>query len=109
MPSITKRTYADRAAVHPIPVAQQLLAVCDRKQTNLCVSVDVTSKQSLLRIADAAGPYCCCIKVHLPTPARIMRMGKLTKRVCRRISTLSRTLTATSSSNSRPSQTSTTF
>ena len=66
MPSITKRTYADRAAAHPIPVAQQLLAVCDRKQTNLCVSVDVTSKQSLLRIADAAGPYCCCIKVRLP-------------------------------------------
>ena len=63
MPSITKRTYADRAAAHPIPVAQQLHAVCDRKQTNLCVSVDVTSKQSLLRIADAAGPYCCCIKV----------------------------------------------
>ncbi|GAA5870261.1 hypothetical protein JCM3774_004626 [Rhodotorula dairenensis] len=65
MPSVTKRTYADRAASHPIPVAQQLLAVCDRKQTNLCVSVDVTSKASLLRIADAAGPYCCCIKTHI--------------------------------------------
>lgn len=63
MPSVTKQTYADRAAAHPIPVAQQLLAVCDRKKTNLCVSVDVTSKASLLRIADAAGPYCCCIKV----------------------------------------------
>lgn len=65
MPSVTKRTYADRAANHPIPVAQQLLAVCDRKRTNLCVSVDVTSKASLLRIADAAGPYCCCIKTHI--------------------------------------------
>jgi orotidine-5'-phosphate decarboxylase len=76
MPSITKRTYADRAAAHPIPVAQQLLAVCDRKQTNLCVSVDVTSKQSLLRIADAAGPYCCCIKVGGRRPPSMRERGK---------------------------------
>ena len=63
MPSITKRTYGSRAAAHPIPVAQQLLACCERKQTNLCVSVDVTKKAALLRIAAAAGPYICCVKV----------------------------------------------
>lgn len=63
MPSITTRTYAERASKHPIPVAKQLLEICDRKTTNLCVSVDVTSKAGLLRIAEAAGPYCCCIKV----------------------------------------------
>ncbi|GAA5855679.1 hypothetical protein JCM9279_003301 [Rhodotorula babjevae] len=65
MPSITKRTYGSRAAAHPIPVAQQLLACCERKQTNLCVSVDVTKKAALLRIADAAGPYICCVKTHI--------------------------------------------
>nr|ACD75178.1 orotidine 5'-phosphate decarboxylase [Rhodotorula toruloides]ACD75179.1 orotidine 5'-phosphate decarboxylase [Rhodotorula toruloides] len=65
MPSITTRTYAERAAKHPVPVAKQLLDICDRKKTNLCVSVDVTSKAGLLRIAEAAGPYCCCIKTHI--------------------------------------------
>jgi orotidine-5'-phosphate decarboxylase len=63
MPSITKRTYSERASQHPIAVARQLLECIDRKKTNLCVSVDVTTKASLLRIAAAAGPYCCCIKV----------------------------------------------
>ncbi|CEQ40218.1 SPOSA6832_01819 [Sporobolomyces salmonicolor] len=65
MPSITTRTYADRASAHPIPVARQLLECIHRKQTNLCVSVDVTKKAALLRIADAAGPYMCCIKTHI--------------------------------------------
>ncbi|GAA5970815.1 hypothetical protein JCM11641_004465 [Rhodosporidiobolus odoratus] len=65
MPSVTLRTYSDRASTHPIPVAKQLLECMDRKQTNLCVSVDVTKKAALLRIAEAAGPYCCCIKTHI--------------------------------------------
>ncbi|GAA5849430.1 hypothetical protein JCM8547_000447 [Rhodosporidiobolus lusitaniae] len=65
MPSITLRTYEDRASSHPIPVARDLLACAARKKTNLCVSVDVTSKAALLRIADASGPYCCCIKTHI--------------------------------------------
>ncbi|KAK4056782.1 orotidine 5'-phosphate decarboxylase [Microbotryomycetes sp. JL221] len=65
MPSITKQTYEQRAQAHPVPVARQLLECIARKQTNLCVSVDVTTKQSLLRIANAAGPYCCCIKTHI--------------------------------------------
>ncbi|GAA6062499.1 hypothetical protein JCM10212_006348 [Sporobolomyces blumeae] len=65
MPSITKRTYADRAESHPVPVAQQLLACMDRKRTNLCVSVDVTTKSDLLRITNAAGPYICCVKTHI--------------------------------------------
>lgn len=70
MPSITKRTYTERAAAHPIAVAQQLLECIDRKKSNLCVSVDVPNKASLLRIAAAAGPYCCCIKVSSqPSPS----------------------------------------
>lgn len=64
-PSVTKRTYENRAAAHPIPVAQQLLACAARKKTNLCISVDVTSKAALLRIAEASGPYICCVKVRL--------------------------------------------
>lgn len=67
MASIAKAKYGERAAKHPVKAAQQLLSCIERKQTNLCVSVDVTTKSSLLRIADAAGPYCCCIKVRLST------------------------------------------
>lgn len=66
MPSVAQRTYKSRAASHPVAVARELLACIDRKSTNLCVSVDVPTKQSLLRIVDAAGPYCCCVKVHSP-------------------------------------------
>ncbi|SCV74287.1 BQ2448_6719 [Microbotryum intermedium] len=63
--SITKLTYSQRAELHPIKVAQQLLSCIERKKSNLCVSVDVTTKASLLRIVNAAGPYCCCIKTHI--------------------------------------------
>ncbi|KAM0756142.1 Orotidine 5'-phosphate decarboxylase [Meredithblackwellia eburnea MCA 4105] len=65
MSSITLKSYKERAAAHPIAVARDLLACMDRKQTNLCVSVDVTNKKNLLRIVDAAGPYCCCVKTHI--------------------------------------------
>jgi orotidine-5'-phosphate decarboxylase len=37
----------------------------ERKQTNLSVAVDVTSKKELLSIADAVGPYVCVIKTHI--------------------------------------------
>lgn len=100
MPSITKRTYTERAAAHPIAVAQQLLECIDRKKSNLCVSVDVPNKASLLRIAAAAGPYCCCIKVNfLPAPSLsqgqtelILLLGSF----ARPISTSSPTLTTIS-------------
>lgn len=65
-PSIASISYEARAADHPIKVASDLLSTIHRKSSNLCVSVDVTTKASLLRIADAAGPYCCCIKVSVP-------------------------------------------
>ncbi|KAM0787590.1 hypothetical protein ACM66B_003659 [Microbotryomycetes sp. NB124-2] len=65
MASITKRTYEQRAQAHPVSSGRALLECIARKRTNLCVSVDVTSKQSLLRIANAAGPHCCCIKTHI--------------------------------------------
>lgn len=37
----------------------------ERKKTNLCVSVDVTKKEDLLKIVDAAGPSVCLVKVSL--------------------------------------------
>ncbi|QRV87507.1 orotidine 5'-phosphate decarboxylase [Ceratobasidium sp. AG-Ba] len=47
------------------PAAKNLLEIMERKKTNLCVSVDVTTKASLLRIIDAAGPSVCVVKTHI--------------------------------------------
>ncbi|CAO3657121.1 unnamed protein product [Mucor hiemalis] len=37
----------------------------ERKQTNLSVAVDVTTKKELLSIADAVGPFVCVLKTHI--------------------------------------------
>ncbi|KAH7107273.1 humps family-domain-containing protein [Auriculariales sp. MPI-PUGE-AT-0066] len=60
----TKLSYGERALRHNNPAAQALLETMDRKKTNLCVSVDVTSKSAFLAVVDAVGPYVCLIKLH---------------------------------------------
>lgn len=65
MSSITLQTYASRATRQPNPAAKALLKCIDRKQTNLCVSVDVTNKQDLLDVCDAVGPNVCLVKTHI--------------------------------------------
>ena len=62
------KSYGARAEAHPSEVARSLLSLMDRKQTNLCVSVDVTKKAAFLRVVDAVGPFVCLIKV--PTQQR---------------------------------------
>ncbi|KAH9999284.1 humps family-domain-containing protein [Russula vinacea] len=46
-------TYADRAKRQINPAARDLLEAIERKQSNLCVSVDVTSSKDFLSIIDA--------------------------------------------------------
>ncbi|SPO28910.1 probable orotidine 5`-phosphate decarboxylase [Ustilago trichophora] len=65
MSSITRKSYASRAANQPNPAAKALLECIERKQTNLCVSVDVTNKQDLLDVCDAVGPNVCLVKTHI--------------------------------------------
>lgn len=67
-PASTK-SYAARAAVHVNPAAKRLLELMDRKKTNLCVSVDVTTAQEVLDIVKAVGPTVCMVKVsfHIPS------------------------------------------
>ncbi|CAE6512598.1 unnamed protein product [Rhizoctonia solani] len=59
------RAYEERIQNFSNPTARSLLEIMSRKKTNLCVSVDVTTKASLLRIIDAAGPSVCVVKTHI--------------------------------------------
>jgi hypothetical protein len=61
-PASTK-TYAARAGSQANPAAKRLLELMDRKQTNLCVSVDVTTTAEVLEIVKAVGPSVCMVKV----------------------------------------------
>ncbi|KAI8980971.1 orotidine-5'-phosphate decarboxylase [Pilobolus umbonatus] len=61
----TYKTYSERAKQHPNACARNLLELMERKQTNLSVAVDVSTKKELLAIADAVGPYVCIIKTHI--------------------------------------------
>jgi len=58
-------TYEERAAKHPNATAKALLETVARKQTNLCVSVDVTRKADLLAVVEGVAPYVCLIKTHI--------------------------------------------
>ncbi|TPX43532.1 orotidine-5'-phosphate decarboxylase [Synchytrium endobioticum] len=58
-------SYGQRAHAHPNALSKRLLELMESKKTNLCVAADVTSKHDLLRIADAAGPSICILKLHI--------------------------------------------
>jgi Orotidine 5'-phosphate decarboxylase / HUMPS family len=62
-----KESYKTRAIQQKIPLAKELLLLMDRKQTNLCVAADVTTKNELLALADTLGPYICVFKVTPPS------------------------------------------
>lgn len=49
--------------VHPI--AARLLRLMEKKQTNLCLSADVTSSKELLQLAAILGPSICVLKTHI--------------------------------------------
>jgi hypothetical protein len=66
---VYRRTYADRAKHHENPAAKSLLETIERKQSNLCVSVDVTSSSEFLSIIDAVGPFVSLIKASLSEAA----------------------------------------
>lgn len=59
------QTYAKRATAHDNAAAKRLLEIMERKKTNLCVSVDVTSAAKVLDIVKQVGPFTCLIKTHV--------------------------------------------
>jgi orotidine-5'-phosphate decarboxylase len=56
------QTYGERALHHTNPAAKLLLETIERKQSNLAVSVDVTSAKDFLAIIDVVGPFACLVK-----------------------------------------------
>jgi len=67
MPSIRSQSYEQRSSNHTNAAAKALLETMARKSTNLCLSIDVTKKASLLHIANAIGPSICLLKTHIDT------------------------------------------
>ncbi|KAF1819963.1 Orotidine 5'-phosphate decarboxylase [Dissoconium aciculare CBS 342.82] len=69
LPSISHATlgqsYCERS-YHPdiSPLAAYLLRLMHFKQTNLCVSADVTTSAELLRVAEEVGDHICILKTH---------------------------------------------
>jgi orotidine-5'-phosphate decarboxylase len=67
MAAFTKKSYLERAKgfTGRNVAAMLLLQLMDEKQSNLCVSVDVTKTEDLLRIVDEVGPHVCLIKARI--------------------------------------------
>jgi len=71
MPSTADRhhtlfqTYGERSERPNLtPLSTYLLRLIHIKQTNLCVSADVTSSSELLRLAEDVGDHICVLKTH---------------------------------------------
>ena len=47
------------------PLAKKVLDLAVRKQSNLCLSLDVTKSEDFLNIADMLGPYIVMLKTHI--------------------------------------------
>ncbi|XP_034985242.1 uridine 5'-monophosphate synthase isoform X1 [Zootoca vivipara] len=47
------------------PLAAQLLRLMEKKQSNLCLSADVTNSKELLQLAATLGPSICIFKTHI--------------------------------------------
>jgi len=59
------QSYAERSEQPNLtPLATYLLRLIHVKQTNLCVSADVTSTTELLRLAEDVGDHICVLKTH---------------------------------------------
>ena len=63
--SAANRTYEERAQQHLNACAKGLLETVVHKNSNLCVSVDVTTKEEFLAVVEAVGPYVALIKTHI--------------------------------------------
>lgn len=57
-------TFSDRAKNASHPLSNYLLRLMELKQSNLCLSADVTTARELLHLADRVGPSIVVLKTH---------------------------------------------
>jgi uridine monophosphate synthetase len=57
--------YQDRATIATNLVAKTLFTIMHQKQSNLCVSVDLTSTTTILDLVNKVGDFICMVKVHV--------------------------------------------
>lgn len=62
----TELSFDARAELPRIhPVAVKLLRLMQKKETNLCLSADISESRELLQLANALGPSICMLKTHV--------------------------------------------
>lgn len=61
---VTKVSYMQRAVSNPHPLSSYLLRLMTLKKSNLCLSADVSTANTLLNLADTCGPSIVVLKTH---------------------------------------------
>ena len=64
-PSVRSMSLDQRGSLSKSNLAQKLFRIMEQKKSNLCLSVDVTSRHRLLEFAETIGPQICCLKTHM--------------------------------------------
>ncbi|KAK6610724.1 orotidine-5 -phosphate decarboxylase [Botrytis cinerea] len=86
---IAKTSFEDRGSNTKHPLTAYLLRLMTLKQSNLCVSADVSTAGELLRLADSVGPSIVVLKTHYdlinnwdynPTTGTGARLNRLARR-----------------------------
>ncbi|KAL3424671.1 orotidine-5 -phosphate decarboxylase [Phlyctema vagabunda] len=61
---VTKQSFLSRAEANPHPLSTYLFQLMELKKSNLCLSADVSTANTLLSLADTCGPSIVVLKTH---------------------------------------------